>query len=64
MHSAFSGAGSDQDFANAVTDLAGEERRKFTSTGSASIFWNDRLNQACGFESPFYRKFTNYVLYK
>lgn len=66
MHAAVSA--SDQAFANAVADLAGVERPDYPNTPEgtvdASTFWNQRLEQACGFESSYAGRRTNLQLYK
>lgn len=60
-------AGDDEDFANAVANLAGDETPSYkqsTSETAASSYWGERLNQACGYPSHLSHKFTYYKLYK
>lgn len=59
--------GSDVHYADAATDIAGIKRIRFRHfndpVSSASGYWGERLNQACGYPSHLTHKFTKYKLY-
>jgi hypothetical protein len=66
IHVAVKGIGNDIDLAKAAAELAGEkfDPKDGDIVSQASQYWDDRLNQACGYPSSISRKMTNYKLYK
>jgi hypothetical protein len=63
MHTANKSAGGDIDYAKAVAQLAGEADPKFEDANKASVYWDNRLRQACGVNGSS-GQMTNYKLYK